>query len=199
MIRPALVVVPVLLLVVAGCQSAAPTPTPAPASTPAPVPVPASASPSLTPSPSPSSSPVASATWTADQQTAVAKAREYFGLQDTQRKDPRVTSPDPSTVARDGALVVARKTIGLYRGQGWKQVGDPVYLFPVVGPAQTIGGVKSVEMQVCADVRAVDAVDKNGRSVVQADRPPVGPIALRVTWFDDGVFVTDDRNGEHSC
>ncbi|MDO5287886.1 MAG: hypothetical protein Q4G45_13850, partial [Actinomycetia bacterium] len=159
----------------------------------------ASPTPTPTPSPSPSLSPVASATWTADQQTAVAKARDYLGLQDTQCKDPRITSPDPSTVARDGALVVARKTIGLYRGQGWKQVGDAVYSFPVVGPAQTSSGVKSVEMQVCADVRAVDAVDKDGKSGVSPDRPPVMPIALRVTWFDDGVFVTDDRNGEHSC
>lgn len=123
MIRPALVVVPVLLLVVAGCQSAAPTPTPAPASTPAPVPVPASASPSLTPSPSPSSSPVASATWTADQQTAVAKARDYLELQDTQCKDPRVTSPDPSTVARDGALVVAARRSACTGGRGGSRSG----------------------------------------------------------------------------
>ena len=199
MIRPALVVVPVLLVVVAGCQSAAPTPAPTPASASAPVPVPASASPSPTPSPSPSLSPVASATWTADQQTAVAKARDYLELQDTQCKDPRVTSPDPSTVARDGALVVARKILGEMRGRGLHMTGDAVYLFPVVGPAQTSGGVKSVEMQVCADVRAVDAVDKNGKSGVSPDRPPVVPIALRVTWFDDGVFVTDRRNGEHSC
>lgn len=143
-----------------------PTPTPTPdASTTAPTSSP-TPTPSLTPSPSPTPSP------TPAENAARNALLDYIKVLNKITQDPQGEDPNDLRRVAGGELLsnwIAEAE--QFRARGWHATGPLKVKNLRVGAVTTSGGTSTVQATYCADVTGVDVVDRDGKSVVNEDRP----------------------------
>jgi len=146
----------------------------------------ASTSPSVPASPvttAPSPSELAS-------RTAEAKLREYYALTDRLRQNPSLSSSKLRSVAISTELTSQQHLLRTERRNGQRQVGDTkiaelkVQTVNLDNSNPKAGLVPNVQIDVCFDVTDADLVDKNGTSVVSANRPNSGWIRHTVANYE---------------
>ena len=167
-----------------GCQSdpeVSPTPTPSPTVT----------TPSPSPSPTDSKSPEDVATAAAEK-----AVRDYFAMTDASLQKPDTFNPDDlKKVASTTALADAQNSLAHMLSEGLHQTGST----NVTEIARTSvdlnpsDNIPVVEFRVCWDVSGLNVVDKDGKSVVPADRAPLGVQRVGVANYDypNGPWTVD--------
>lgn len=159
-----------LLLTVAACTPETPAPTTpevTPTTTAAVTPTAVETTvPSPSPSPEPSATPSPTSTLSPEQEAAQAAAVEYFRALNAVRSDPNADF-QPLADSTTGEFMgdIAQVVAG-YRERGLVQTGENTYTYGAVGPVVDAGGVRSVEVHVCADSSGSDLVDSSGASAV---------------------------------
>lgn len=146
------------------------------------------------PSPTASNSGSApSPTATSPEDQASADAVEivgtYYATIDDLRQDA-TTSPDALNDVAVGTQLTAQKNLlASLRGDGTSQTGDThvadtqVQSVTFDNSDPESGKVPTVVIDVCWDVRDVDVLDSNGKSIVTADRPDTGWTRLTVANY----------------
>ena len=124
-----------------------------------------------------------------DSRLAGAAVTAYWAQLDELASDPNKKLSELATVARDPALAQWQQILTLRRAQGATQVGSTV-----VEPASATKNPKGQwAVTSCIDVGKVNLVDKDGKSVVKAGRPPRVKYDY-VIVKDEGVFyVVQDK------
>lgn len=103
--------------------------------------------------------------------------------------DPNKSLSGLASVASDQALTQWQRNLTLMRGKGQKQVGSAV----VEAPTATFDGKTNVyTVKACVDVSKVNVVDKDGKSVVTANRRPRVKYTYQVTESRNAFYVTQD-------
>lgn len=134
------------------------------------------------------------ATPTTDSEAAAADAsalvRSFYAVRDELRTDPTVKLTALRSVAIGGELSAQRSLFTREREQGLHQTGQTkiaeLTVEGVVLDNSDPGGgrVPTVQVDVCYDVRDVDILDSNGKSVVSDDRPDTGWIRYLVSNYN---------------
>lgn len=164
----ALAVAALLVCALASCSedpASTTTPTKSPSS-------PTSSSSTLTSAP-PTDSEVA-------QQAAAEVVRDYFETVDLLRQDPTRPLTELKKVAISGQLASEEILTRNQRKVGNRQTGDSQVVQVEVQSvnldnSDPVGGrIPIVQLDVCWDVSQVDILDRQGRSIITADRPDRG-------------------------
>lgn len=149
--------------------------------------------------PSPRSSGAATASTPTASPTTVSPAQQnaelaekavarFWAMSDQLLINPSLTLNKFATVARGQALTQWRTTIFVQRKRGWKQIGNSSIVSSFTRPSNG----RKYEVTSCIDVSKVNIVDKQGKSVVGADRPPQTQNTYVVEATSDGWFVIRD-------
>lgn len=153
---------------------------------------PASEPPSTTDSVSPPATSGATPTTNSEAAAADASAlvRSFYAVRDELRMDPTVKLTKLRSVAIGGELSAQRTLFTREREQGQHQTGrtkiaELTVEGVVLDNSDPDGGrVPTVQVDVCYDVRGVDILDSNGKSVVSDDRPDTGWIRYLVSNYN---------------
>ena len=137
-----------------------------------------------------------SSTTAADPQLAGAEAAvaELWGLVDALGADPKRSLDELTTVARDQSLETWRELLTSQRRRGYRQTGG---ISVVSSSATSAGGKFTVD--TCIDVSKTNLVDKDGKSVVAADRPPRVRYTSVVEQGSDGKFYVMKDKAVGTC
>lgn len=151
------------------------------------------------PSPSPSSSTptsMAPSTTSLSPQELEAKAAEaavvkFWRVVDELSSDPNTSLNKLATVSRGTSIDTWAQMLTNRRGKQYRQVGDVV----IASVAAKVKGPKSWDVTACIDVSKVNLVDKDGKSVVAATRPPRVEYLYTVEKGQSpaGYYVTADK------
>ncbi len=146
----------------------------------------------------PTATPTAMTTSTtsADPQLAGAEAAVagLWGLVDALGADPKRSLDELTTVARDQSLETWRELLTSQRRRGYRQTGG---ISVVSSSARSAGGKFTVD--TCIDVSKTNLVDKYGKSVVAADRPPRVRYTSVVEQGTDGKFYVMQDKAVGTC
>ena len=150
-----------------------------------------SASPISPASPSASSAPTTSSLSPEQKESELAAAAitAYWQVLDQLAADPSKTLTELSTVAVDPALAQWQRILTLRRGDQVTQSGSTV----VDTPSAKSKGGDQWDATACIDVTKVTLVDKDGKSVVKADRPPRVRYNYVVKKINQKFFVMEDQ------
>ena len=145
------------VLATAACTNPAGPPT-VPTTAPAPTTAPTSTT---------TSTEATSTTTAAAPQQAAAEATvaKLWALVDALGADPKRSLDELTTVTRDQSLATWRELLTQRRRQGHRQTGTT----SIVSSEATRGGGK-LTVDTCIDVSQTNLVDKNGKSIVSAER-----------------------------
>jgi len=125
---------------------------------------------------------------------AESKLREYYATTDELRQDPSLSISRLKAVAISSELTSQQHLLRGERRDGRRQVGDTkiaeleVQAVNLDNSDPKAGKVPTVQIDVCFDVTGADLVDKDGKSVVSADRPDTGwirHIIANYQWDSD--------------
>ena len=131
----------------------------------------------------------------ADQLSADGAAvAKLWGLVDALGADPKRSLDELTTVARDQSLETWRELLTQRRRQGHRQIGGTSILS---SEATSTGGKLTVD--TCIDVSKTNLVDKDGKSVVAANRAPRVRYALVVERGTDGKFYVIQDKAVETC
>ncbi|MDN5797560.1 MAG: hypothetical protein L0H79_17675 [Intrasporangium sp.] len=135
-------------------------------------------------------------TTAADPQLAGAEAAvaKLWGLVDALGADPQRSLDELTTVARDQSLETWRELLTQRRRQGHRQIGSTTI---VSSDAASTGGKLTVD--TCIDVSKTNLVDKDGKSVVAANRSPRVRYAFVVERGTDGAFYVMKDEAVETC
>jgi hypothetical protein len=148
---------------------------------------PASEPPSTADSASPPATSQATPTTNNDASELV---RSFYAVRDELRMDPTVKLTKLRSVAIGGELSAQRTLFIREREQGQHQTGrtkiaELTVEGVVLDNSDPDGGrVPTVQIDVCYDVRGVDILDSNGKSVISDDRPDTGWIRYLVSNYN---------------
>lgn len=151
-------------------------------------PTPSSPAPSVTPTTPPSESEKAS-------EAASAVLREYFATVDLVRQDSSISSSELNAVASSTQLAAQQNLLKSQRADGLRQLGDTKVVELMV-ESISLDSPATALIDLCWDVRDVDIIDGDGKSVVAPERKDVGWTRYTVTndkWDsapDDGWRVS---------
>ena len=120
--------------------------------------------------PTPDSGPPPSSTPSSDPNATGAKSAvvQFWRVIDRLSSDTEAKLEVLTTVARGSAAAQWRQNIKDYRYERLRQIGRVVVLDPVAKPSPKKG---RYNVTACIDVGGVNLVDRNGKSVVAANRP----------------------------
>ena len=137
-----------------------------------------------------------SSTTAADPQLAGAEATvaKFWALVDALGADPQRSLDELTTVARDQSLETWRELLTQRRRQGHRQIGNTSI---VSSEAVSSGGKLTVD--TCIDVSKTNLVDKDGKSVVAANRAPRVRYAFEVERGTDGEFYVMKDEAVETC
>lgn len=150
-----------------------------------------------TPSSSSPSAPSSSATPSESElasQRAEAVVRRYYAVLDEVRQEPDTRLHELATVATSSQLTAIENLVRTERAKGLRQEGATrvvevqVQSVNLDNSDPDAGKVPTVAIDVCWDVRAVDLVDRTGKSTISPDRPDTGKIRYTVAnyhWSKD--------------
>lgn len=151
-------------------------------------PTPSSPAPSATTSTPPSESEKAS-------EAASAALRKYFATVDLVRQDSSVPPSELNAVASSTQLTAQENLLKSQREDGFRQLGDTKVVELMV-ESISLDSPATALIDLCWDVRDVDIIDGDGKSVVAPERKDVGWTRYTVTndkWDsapDDGWRVS---------
>ena len=140
--------------------------------------------------------PTSTTTTAADPQldNAEATVAKLWGLVDALGADPRRSLDELTSVARDQSLETWRELLTSQRRRGYRQTGS---ISVVSSSAMSAGGKLTVD--TCIDVSKTNLVDKDGKSVVAADRPPRVRYTSVVEQGTDGKFYVMQDKAVGTC
>lgn len=121
---------------------------------------------------------------------AEEKVREYYAVRNRLRQDPSQPLSSLKSVAISTELTAQQRVFQNARRDGIHQTGDTavaelkVQSVNLDNADPKAGKVPVVQVDVCYDVSDVDLVDKDGKSVVSADRPDRGWIRHTVANYE---------------
>lgn len=161
------------------------------------------ATPSTTVSPTPSATtasatPSSTVTWSADQQAAVDKVKQYHRVAAEVMRGER-SANDLARFARDPALGEAVRYYNTLFGNGLKEAGSVAISEFDPSAVRTAGKRPSVAVRLCQDSTRLQVLDKEGNDVLEAGSKKVTPMVVTVQRWDDAWFVTNLEAGEHAC
>ena len=135
-------------------------------------------------------------TTAADPQLAGAEAAvaKLWALVDALGADPQRSLDELTTVARDQSLETWRELLTSQRRKGYRQTGS---ISVVSSTATSAGGKFNVD--TCIDVSKTNLVDKDGKSVVAAGRPPRVRYTSVVEQGTDGKFYVMQDKAVGTC
>jgi hypothetical protein len=114
------------------------------------------------------------------QQAATEVVHDYFATIDRLRQDPRLPLAELKKVAISGQLAAQEIFTRNQRKVGNQQTGHSKVVDMVVqsvnldNSAPEAGKIPTVQVDVCWDVSQVDILDRQGRSMITAERPDRG-------------------------
>lgn len=147
-----------------------------PSGSPSPGPTSASSSPTATSSSAePSLAPSEKAA-----EDAAAMVREYYATIDLLRQDASRPASDLKSVASGTELLVQRNLLTGEREKGHRAVGE-VKLVEVTVQSVSLDAPVTALVDVCWDVTDADVVNRDGKSMVSAERTDVGWTRFTVT------------------
>lgn len=151
----------------------------------------ASTSPSPS-APTPSPTPTPTPTPTGDEAKVEIAVRDFWAAVDRVAAEPDEPIKSLATVSRGETLNFWRQLLAKERVNGQRQIGSTKVTSVVVKADTT-----DWRATTCIDVSDVNVVDKDGKSVVTADRPTTWQYEMTLQE-DDGVFyvVKDKAVGE---
>ena len=157
-----------------------------------------SGSPTATSTPAPTSSKSPEPTSPADAATETAEqvVRDYYAMLDASLQTPDTFNPDDfKQVASTTALSDALLNLDYTLRNGQHQIGSTTItsVTPTSVNLSPSDGVPVIEFRVCWDVSDLNVVDAEGKSVVPADRAPLGVERVGVANYDspDGPWTVD--------
>jgi hypothetical protein len=154
-------------------------------------PTPTSPTPAPTTTAPPSESEIAS-------KAAAVLMRRYYAVRDRLRQDPSKSLSALRTIAISTELEGQQRLFKREREHGLHQTGDTriarltVQSVDLDNSDPAAGRVPTVQVDVCWDVSMADLVDKDGNSVVNANRPDTGWIRYAVANYH---WSSDPRGG----
>lgn len=161
-----------------------------------PTPTPTTSRTATSPSPTPTTTSSPTSTKTPDEQGAEQAVVAFWAMLDEKASDPYTDLTDLSTVARDQAFLQWTRNLTQSRGSGWKQVGST----SVRSADATYNSNKDLwDVSACIDVTKVNVIDRNGKSVVAANRRPRVNYTYEVTKDDGKFYVTRDTLKGKPC
>lgn len=175
-------------------------------STPTAAPPTASPSASATPTPTPTPTP----TWSADQQAAIDRVREYQRVFSGLASGEIADMNQLATVAADvypqqGEFTYLLADLNFWRGKGWKLVGPTLATNLTPGEPMTQWDRPSVLVVGCYDPTQAVMVDADGTPVPTNTEKTKGPFTWTLSRFEDGpdpttwyVVATEDK-GDVAC
>ena len=123
-------------------------------------------------------------------QSAKRVVRDFWTVIDKLSADPKAKLDGLATVSRSPSIGVWRQIITKQRIDGQVQTGTS----KVVSATAEKSAARKFDVTACIDVSKVNLVDKNGRSVVSANRLPRVKYQYVITKGTDGRFyVTNDK------
>lgn len=143
----------------ASCAPSDPVPPPS-TTTSAPVP---------TVTPSPSTTPSTPSPGERDKKDAESAVVRFWRLIDRLAADPQSKLEELTTVSRGSVAAQWRQNIRDYRFERVKQTGNVVVIDPSAKKSAEAG---LHDVNACVDVSGTNLIDRNGKSVVAASRPP---------------------------
>lgn len=145
----------------------------------------------------------ASASTTKTESVAEQAAREareavpaYWGKIDQLASDPNTSLSGLAEVADGQALTQWQRTLTLMRGDGVKQVGSVKVEDVHATPGKESGTYK---VDACVDVSKVNVIDKDGKSVISADRQPRTRYTYQVQKINGTYYITEDSFKGKPC
>lgn len=123
-------------------------------------------------------------------QSAKAAVRDFWGVVDRLSAHPKAKLDELATVSRSPSIGVWRQIITKQRIDGQVQTGRS----KVVTATAEKSAPRRFHITACIDVSKVNLVDKNGKSVVSANRLPRVKYQYVITKGTNGRFyVTNDK------
>lgn len=143
----------------------------------------------------PSSTPSTTSPAERDAKAAQQAVVRFLALYDELANNPKSSLNRLATVARGQALAQWRTTLFRQRVKGWRQIGS----VKIVSTTASKRTSQRYKVTACIDVDKVNIVDRDGKSVVAANRPP----RTRDTYIADrtpqGWFVTGEEFQVTTC
>lgn len=146
----------------------------------------------------------------AASKAAEAVVRRHFEVLDRLRQQPKRPIKELATVSVGTQLNAEKRLVQSERDKGYKQQGATKVVDLKVDSVNLdnsdpkAGKVPTVTVTVCWDVSAVDVLDKQGKSVVTAERPDRGRTRYLVSNYqwdkkpDDGWRIASGETLEKS-
>ena len=114
---------------------------------------------------------------------------EFSRLTDELATNPKASLDKLATVSRGESNSQWTQILTNYRRKAWKQVGATSVEVTGVRPQGSSGFTATA----CLDVSKVNLIDKDGKSVVAAARPPRVAYDYSVTKAGGDYFITKDK------
>ncbi len=130
-----------------------------------------------------------------DLQSARDALSKFTSVTDELASDPYTHLEKLDTVSRDQAIYQWRFILTGQRVKQWKQIGKTT----IVSSHAILLGGKKFAVTACVDVSKVNVVDKAGKSVVAAGRPPRAQYTYKVEKAPQGFFVIEDTLKGKPC
>ena len=148
---------------------------------------------STTTTPAPSSTSLSPAEQ--DVKDAAQTITRFWGVLDALASDQKKSLDELATVSRDPSINTWRQLLTRHRVQQLKQIGKTVVGEPSVKPINA----NRFAVAACIDVSKVNLVDKAGKSVVAASRPPRVQYQYIVEKASGGVFYVVEDKAVQTC
>jgi len=126
---------------------------------------------------------------------AVQTVSRFVALVDELAADPNLSLDKLATVSRDASIDTSRQMLTRHRVKQEKQIGKAVVATSTVKP----NGASKFIVVACIDVSKVNVIDKGGKSVVAANRPPRVEYQYTVEKTSGGGFYVLTDKAVETC
>ena len=148
---------------------------------------------SATTTPTPSSTSLSPAEQ--DVKDAAQTITRFWGVLDALASDQKKSLDELATVSRDSSINTWRQLLTRHRVQQLTQTGKTVVGESSAKPISA----SRFAVTACIDVSKVNLVDKDGKSVVAANRPPRVQYQYIVEKASGGVFYVVEDKAVQTC
>ena len=130
-----------------------------------------------------------------DAKDAAQTITRFWAVLDELASDPKRSLDSLAAVSRDPSITTWRQLLTRHRVRQEKQIGKTVVVETSVKPSSASRFV----VAACIDVSKVDLVDKDGKSIVAANRPPRVQYQYIVEKASGGVFYVVQDKAIQTC
>ena len=130
-----------------------------------------------------------------DAKDAAQTITRFWGVLDALASDQKKSLDELATVSRDSSINTWRQLLTRHRVQQLTQTGKTVVGVPSAKPISA----SRFAVTACIDVSKVNLVDRDGKSVVAANRPPGVQYQYIVEKASGGVFYVVEDKAVQTC